>query len=46
MSNERSPREVCSITIGISGLIGSYGSFAFVGVDWSFQTPHRQSLFG
>src|SRR5919206_1823629 len=36
MSNDRSPREVCSITIGINGLI-SFSS-TFLCVDWSFQT--------
>src|SRR5215831_6753648 len=44
MSNARSPREVCSITIGINGLIASPLNFACFG--WSFQRPHGQSPFG
>src|SRR6266511_6108221 len=40
MSNERSPREVCSITIGINGLIGAPSNFSRI--DWSFQTAHRK----
>src|SRR5205807_1905298 len=39
MSNERSPRDVCSITIGINGLIGA--PLNFWRVDWSFQTAAR-----
>src|ERR671935_6909 len=35
MSNERSPREVCSITIGISGLIRAPLNISRV--DWSSQ---------
>src|SRR4029453_16220469 len=39
MSNERSPREVCSITIGINGLMASPLTFSRLG--WSFQTAAR-----
>src|SRR5215210_6940903 len=41
MSNDRSPRDVCSITIGINGLIGA--PLNFWRVDWSFQTATGRS---
>src|SRR4051794_12753998 len=41
MSNERSPREVCSITIGINGLM--LAPLLFSWVDWSFQTATSQA---
>src|SRR5215208_7017470 len=44
MSNARSPREVCSITIGINGLMASPLNCSCI--DWSFQTAARQSPFG
>src|SRR6202040_2405525 len=42
MSNERSPREVCSITMGINGLI--WLLLAFWRVGCSFQTVTAQAM--
>src|SRR5262245_24053445 len=44
MSNERSPREVCSITIGINGLMASPLTFSRLG--WSFQRAARAKPSG
>src|SRR5919202_7767 len=44
MSNDRSPRDVCSITIGMRGLMA--GAPSFSRFDWSFQTVARGSPYG